>query len=99
MGTTSTCMRPCDPPISAHTGASIGSVSGRATARMTGTVRLRPVEGLMMPYLVTTTVSVDPDAIDGLAALLMRRAATWSLLIVIGLVPRSRRIAPRGRSG
>ena len=69
MGTTSTCMRPCDPSISAHTGASIGSVSGRATARMTGTVRLRPVEGLMMPYLVTTTVSVDPDAIDSLAAL------------------------------
>ncbi len=36
---------------------------------MTGAVWLRLVEGLMMPYLVTTTVSVDPDAIDGLAAL------------------------------
>ena len=32
-------------------------------------VWFRLMRGLMMPYLVTTTVSVDPDAIDGLAAL------------------------------
>ncbi len=30
---------------------------------------MRLVEGLMMPYLVTTTVSVDPDEIDALALL------------------------------
>jgi quinol monooxygenase YgiN len=36
---------------------------------MTWTARLRPVEGLLMPYLVTTTVSVHPDAFDSLAAL------------------------------
>jgi quinol monooxygenase YgiN len=48
---------------------SIGSVSGCAAERMTGAVWLQLMKGLIMPYLVTTTVSVDPDAIDGLAAL------------------------------
>ncbi len=48
-------------------------MSGCAAGRATGAVWLRLVEGLVeglvMPYRVTTTVSVDPDEIDALALL------------------------------